>query len=43
LVVYVTDLKHPIAGVRRHDQYGPVGVVAEQLASDARSFGYGMA
>lgn len=39
LVVYATDLKHSIAGVRRPDleKYGPVhAVVAEQLASGAR-------
>jgi nicotinamide-nucleotide amidase len=39
LVVYATDLKHSIAGVRCEDleQYGPVhGAVAEQLASGAR-------
>jgi nicotinamide-nucleotide amidase len=39
LVVYATDLKHPIAGVCRDDleRHGPVhGVIAEQLASGAR-------
>jgi nicotinamide-nucleotide amidase len=39
LVVYATDLKQSIAGVRRHDleRYGPVhDVVARQLASGAR-------
>lgn len=38
-MVYATDLKHSIVGVRRHDleRYGPVhGVVAAQLASGAR-------
>jgi nicotinamide-nucleotide amidase len=39
LVVYCTDLKHSLAGVRKDDldQYGPVHEdVAEQLASGAR-------
>jgi nicotinamide-nucleotide amidase len=39
LVVYATDLKHSVAGVRCEDleQYGPVHrAVAEQLASGAR-------
>jgi nicotinamide-nucleotide amidase len=39
LVVYCTDLKHKISGVRNEDleQYGPVhSVIAEQLALGAR-------
>jgi PncC family amidohydrolase len=38
LVVYCTDLKHTVAGVRTQDidQFGPVhGVIAEQLATGA--------
>ncbi len=39
LVVYCTDLKHTIAGVRNDDleKYGPVdGIIAQQLATGAR-------
>lgn len=39
LVVYATDVKHPVAGVRNEDlkRHGPVHArIAEQLASGAR-------
>jgi nicotinamide-nucleotide amidase len=39
LVVYATDVKHPVAGVSNEDlkRHGPVhGLIAEQLASGAR-------